>query len=87
MKQALQRWLDSDVGYSFRTSPVALLAAAIALACVFCAVFADWVAPHDPFDLTTLVLGDARKPPAWLAEAREPTCWATTTRAATSCRR
>jgi len=68
MKQALQRWLDSDVGYSFRTSPVALLAAAIALACVFCAVFADWVAPHDPFDLTTLVLGDARKPPAWLAE-------------------
>jgi peptide/nickel transport system permease protein len=31
-------------------------------------VFAGLVAPHDPFDLTTLVLGDARKPPAWMPE-------------------
>jgi len=28
-------------------------------------VFANWVAPHNPFDLTTLVLSDARLPPAW----------------------
>jgi len=68
MKQVLVGWLDSDVGYSFRTSPVAILAAAIALACIFCALFAGWVAPHNPFDLTTLELGDARKPPAWLAD-------------------
>ena len=68
MRQVLARWLDSDVGYSFRTSPVAMLAAAIAVACLFCAVFADWVAPHNPFDLTTLELGDARRPPAWQAE-------------------
>ena len=68
MKQVLARWLDGDVGYSFRTSPVAMLAAAIAVTCLFCAVFADWVAPHNPFDLTTLELGDARRPPAWQAE-------------------
>jgi peptide/nickel transport system permease protein len=68
MTQVLARWLDGDVGYSFRTSPVAMLAAAIAFACVFCAVFAGWVAPHNPFDLTTLELDDARRPPAWLAE-------------------
>lgn len=68
MKQALFRWFDSDVGYSFRTSPVAMLAGAIAAICVFCAVFAGIVAPHNPFDLTTLVLSDARKPPAWLPE-------------------
>jgi peptide/nickel transport system permease protein len=68
MRLALQRWLDSDVGHSFRTSPLAMLAAAIAFACVFSAVFAGLVAPHDPFDLTTLVLSDARKPPAWLPE-------------------
>src|SRR5690606_8255561 len=61
-------WLDSDVGYSFRTSPTAIVAALIAAVCVFCAVFADFVAPHNPFDLTTLVLSDARKPPAWLPE-------------------
>jgi len=68
MKQVLLRWFDSDVGYSFRTSPMAIVAAAIAAVCVFCAVFANVVAPHNPFDLTTLVLDDARKPPAWLAE-------------------
>jgi peptide/nickel transport system permease protein len=68
MKQAILRWFDSDVGYSFRTSPMAIVAAAIAFVCVFAAVFADVVAPHQPFDLTTLVLSDARKPPAWLPE-------------------
>ncbi|HSV48482.1 MAG TPA: ABC transporter permease [Ramlibacter sp.] len=66
MKALLERWLDSDVGYSFRTSPVAMVAGAIAFACAFCAAFAGLVAPHNPFDLTTLVLGDARLPPAWL---------------------
>ena len=68
MKKTLARWLDSDVGYSFRTSPVAMVAALIALACLFCAVFAGWVSPHNPFDLATLELGDARVPPAWSAE-------------------
>ena len=68
MKKTLARWLDSDVGYSFRTSPVAMVAALIALVCLFCAVFAGWVSPHNPFDLATLELGDARLPPAWSAE-------------------
>lgn len=68
MKKTLARWLDSDVGYSFRTSPVAMAAALIALVCVFCSVFAGWVSPHNPFDLATLELGDARLPPAWNAE-------------------
>jgi len=68
MKKTLARWLDSDVGYSFRTSPVAIAAAVIALVCVFCSVFAGWVSPHNPFDLATLELGDARLPPAWSAE-------------------
>ncbi|VTU23802.1 Dipeptide transport system permease protein DppC [Variovorax sp. PBS-H4] len=68
MKKTLARWLDSDVGYSFRTSPVAMLAAAIAIVCVFCSVFAGWVSPHNPFDLAALELGDARLPPAWSAE-------------------
>ena len=65
MKKTLARWLDSDVGYSFRTSPMAMVAALIALVCVFCSIFAGWVAPHNPFDLATLELSDARLPPAW----------------------
>ena len=38
--------------------------------CIFCALFADWVAPHDPFDLASLELADSRLPPAWLDEGR-----------------
>jgi peptide/nickel transport system permease protein len=68
MKTLLTNWLDSDVGYSFRTSPVAVVAALIALVCVIGAAFAPWIAPHNPFDLTTLELSDARLPPSWSAE-------------------
>jgi len=66
MSSLVSRWWDSDVGYSFRSSPTAIVAAAIALVCVFGAVFAHWVAPHNPLDLTTLELSDARLPPAWM---------------------
>jgi peptide/nickel transport system permease protein len=61
----LARLLDSDLWFSFRNSPMAILAAVIALLCTFCAVFAPWVATHNPFDLATLDLSDARLPPAW----------------------
>ena len=60
------RFVDSDLWYSFRRSPTAIGAAAIALLCVVCAVFAQWIAPHNPFDLATLDLIDARLPPAWI---------------------
>ena len=67
MIATLNRWFDSDVGYSFRSSPVAIAAAVIAFLCFFCAIFAGWVSPHNPFDLKTLELSDARLPPAWEA--------------------
>ncbi|CAN5683918.1 ABC transporter permease [soil metagenome] len=57
---------ESDVGYSFRTSPVAMAAGLVAFICVFCAIFANLVAPHNPFDLATLELGDAMMPPTWI---------------------
>jgi peptide/nickel transport system permease protein len=66
MTSALKRWLNSDVGYSFRTSPTAVVAALIAFVCIFSSVFAGWVSPTDPFDLSRLELSDARLPPAWL---------------------
>lgn len=64
----LARWADSDIWYSFRTSPMAILAAVIAALCLFCSLFAPWVAPHNPFDLASLNLMDARLPPAWMEE-------------------
>jgi peptide/nickel transport system permease protein len=63
---ALRRFFDGDLWYSFRRSPTAVVAAAIGFVCVFCALFAGWVAPHDPFDLATLDLADSRLPPAWM---------------------
>ena len=65
MAAAVRRFLDSDIWFSFRTSPMAMGAALIAFVCLFCAIFANWVAPHNPFDLATLELGDSRLPPAW----------------------
>jgi peptide/nickel transport system permease protein len=65
MTSTLSRLWNSDVGYSFRHSPLAVGAAIVAFICVFCALFAGWVAPHNPFDLATLELADARLPPAW----------------------
>ena len=57
---------DSDLSYSFRHSPYAIVAAAVFLLCVGSAVFAPWVAPHNPFDLQQLDLLNSLKPPAWL---------------------
>jgi peptide/nickel transport system permease protein len=61
----LQRFFDGDVWHSFRTSPMAIGAAVVAALCIFSALFAPWVAPHNPFDLATLELSDARLPPMW----------------------
>ena len=67
---AWARFLDSDVWHSFRSSPMAMLAAAVALLCVFCALFAPLIAPHNPFDLATLELSDSMLPPAWMEGGR-----------------
>jgi peptide/nickel transport system permease protein len=62
---AMARFFDSDIWFSFRSSPMAIVAAVIAALCIFCSLFAPWVSPHNPFDLATLNLSDARLPPAW----------------------
>ena len=65
MVDALRRFFDGDVFFSFKRSPLTITAAAIVLVCVLAAVFAPWVAPHNPFDLRTLNLLDAFTPPSW----------------------
>jgi peptide/nickel transport system permease protein len=57
------RALDSDLAYSFRTSPVAVVSAVVAAICILGAAFSHWLAPHDPFDLASLNLMDSFKPP------------------------
>ena len=67
---AWARFFDGDVWHSFRSSPMAMVAAAVALVCVFCALFAGVIAPHNPFDLATLELSDSMLPPAWMEGGR-----------------
>jgi peptide/nickel transport system permease protein len=59
----LRRWWDSDIAWSYRHSPVAIAASAVALILVLAAVFAPWVAPHNPFDASTLNLMEGFSPP------------------------
>jgi peptide/nickel transport system permease protein len=65
MRAALLRLWDHDLAYSFRRSPVTLVAAALTTVCFAAAVFTPWIAPHNPFDLASLNLLDAFTPPAW----------------------
>ena len=61
----LRKTWDHDLAWSFRRSPVTIVAAALTLLCVGGALFAPWLAPQDPFDLAALDLNDAFIPPLW----------------------
>jgi peptide/nickel transport system permease protein len=54
-----------DLAWSFRRSPVTLVAAALTVICVGAALLAPWLSPQDPFDMAALNLSDAFTPPAW----------------------
>ena len=64
----LHRILDSDLFYSFITSPVTVLAAVVTLIFFLASVFAPWVAPHNTYDLSNISLLDSELPPVWNAE-------------------
>jgi peptide/nickel transport system permease protein len=62
---AIARAWDSDLAYSFRRSPVTIIAAVLVALCIGGALLAPWVAPHNPFDLASFDLLDAFTKPAW----------------------
>ena len=63
-KGRLARALDSDLAYSFRQSPVTIVAAIVVLLMVGAAVLAPLIAPYDPYDPASLNLMDGFTPPA-----------------------
>ena len=54
---------DSDIAYSLRHSPVALVSLCVFLVLIISAIFAPLIAPHTPFDPASLVLMDGFSPP------------------------
>ena len=63
----LRRAWDSDLAYSFRRSPIAIVSAVVALICVASAWLSPWIAPNNPFDLASLDLMASDQPPAFLS--------------------
>ncbi|WP_340108490.1 ABC transporter permease [Pikeienuella sp. HZG-20] len=60
-----RRFADSDLWYSFTHSPLAMISAAFTIVFVFSSLFANIVAPHNPFDLAQVDLFNSLLPPAW----------------------
>ncbi|MEM7021951.1 MAG: ABC transporter permease [Pseudomonadota bacterium] len=61
----IRRFFDSDIWHSFTRSPVTIVAAIITLLMFIAALFAPWLAPHNTYDVASLNLMDAFRPPAW----------------------
>lgn len=68
LADGVRRFRDSDVYYSFKRSPVTIVAAIVTAIFMISAVFAPWLAPHQPFDLATVDLLDGFLPPVWQAD-------------------
>ncbi len=66
MSSLTQRIFDSDIWWSFKKSPITIVAAILAIACIIAAVFAPWLAPHNPYELAKINLADSGLPPSWL---------------------
>ena len=65
-RQRWRRFLDSDLLWGFRRSPVTVAAALVAVVMIGAALLAPLIAPHNPYDLASVSLLDATDPAAWL---------------------
>ena len=65
-----RRLVQSDLFYSFRRSPLTIASAVVSLILILSAVFAPWVAPHDPFDPGSISIMDSFYPPVWSADGQ-----------------
>ena len=63
---AVKRFFDSDIWWSFKRSPLTVTAAVLALICILGAALAPVLAPHNPYDLAQISLLDSNLPPTWL---------------------
>ncbi len=62
-KSRMAKFWDSDFAWSFRHSPVAVIASLVVVVLVLAAIFAPLIAPYNPFDPATLNLMNGFTPP------------------------
>ncbi|MEI6836593.1 MAG: ABC transporter permease [Alcaligenaceae bacterium] len=68
MRASLAKFWNGDLAWSWRNTPVAIVATVLLIILLIAAFGADLFAPHNPFDLATINLIDALKPPVWHAD-------------------
>ena len=56
---------DSDIYFSFKKSPTAIISSSILFIIFFCSFFVELVTPYNPFDPSSLSLMEAFTPPSW----------------------
>ena len=63
--RTINKIYDTDIGYSFFNSKIAIISSSIFIIIFFCSFFASLVAPYNPFDPINVSLMDAFTPPMW----------------------
>ncbi|CAN5484045.1 ABC transporter permease [soil metagenome] len=66
MSDWIRRAADSDIWWSFKSSPLTVVAAVATLLIIAVAFLSPLLAPHTPFDPGTLNLSDGLKPPVFV---------------------
>jgi peptide/nickel transport system permease protein len=59
----------------FRANRVAVVALAIVVAIIVLSLVAPWITPQNPYDMATLRLADARRPPGFVSPGTGITHW------------
>jgi len=68
MSEWLSRAADSDIWWSFKSSTLTVVAALATLLIIAIAFLSPLLAPHTPFDPSTLNLSDGLKPPIFVSD-------------------
>ena len=67
MSEWIRRAADSDIWWSFKSSTLTVVAAIATLLIIVVALLSPLLAPHTPFDPSTLSLSDGLKPPVFVS--------------------
>ena len=65
IKKTFLKIYDTDIGYSFFNSKIAIISSSVFFIIFLCSFFAGIVAPYNPFDPAQISLWDGKLPPAW----------------------
>ena len=67
-----RRIADTDLWWSFKKHPSAIVATIVLALLLASAFLAPWIAPQNPYDLASLDLLNAQLPPIWSADGQWP---------------